>query len=193
MRPCPEHDILACPMVRVNRVKGNGPVPCSIMLVGEAPGKTEDGRGKPFIGKSGSELDFLYLGKCAQLSRDKVYASNLVKCRTNDKDRDPNMGEIEACTHLLWDELRAVRPRYIGTVGRIATSWFLPDAKMDKMHGVGYAWPEGTGVTIMPLYHPAYGLHNTPMMRHIMGDFERFGRMVRGDASVLWQEKRGLV
>ncbi len=187
MRPCKEHDDLGCPMTRINRVNGEGPIPCSIMLIGEAPGKTEDKKGKPFCGKSGSELTHLYLGKCAKIDRANVYVTNLVKCRTNDKDRDPTQIEIDACSHLMFPELVDVKPRFIGLIGRIATRWMFDDnMKMEKVHGFGYKFLE---YLVMPLYHPAYGLHSTSMMRWIMEDWERFGKMVRGDTSVMWRER----
>lgn len=192
MRVCGEHDELGCPMTRINRVNGEGPVPCSIMLIGEAPGQTEDKKGKPFCGKSGSELTHLYLGKCARIDRKNVYVTNLVKCRTNEKDRDPTQAEIAACSNLLADEVvTTVLPRFIGTIGRFATRWFLgDDIQMEKVHGFGYHYDVSLfECLVMPLYHPAFGLHNTAMIRHIMKDFERFGRLVRGDESVMWRTK----
>jgi len=190
MQPCKDHDDLGCPMTRINRVNGVGPSPCSIMLIGEAPGKTEDKKGKPFEGKSGSELTHLYLDKCAGIGRENIYITDLVKCRTNEKDRDPNVGEIEACSQLLFRELQAVMPHYVGTVGRLATQWLLEDdsIKMEKVHGFGYSFHTGDAL-VMPLYHPAFGLHNTTMIRHIMEDWTRFGKMVRGDESVMWRER----
>lgn len=195
MRPCPEHDDLGCPMTRINRVDGQGSLPCSIMLIGEAPGKTEDKKGIPFCGKSGSELTHLYLAKCAQIDRRNVYVTNLVKCRTNDKDRDPTGVEIEACNRILVQEVMDVKPRFIGTIGRLSTQrMFEGDMKMEKVHGSRYhillAIPNhNSNVKIMPLYHPAYGLHNTAMMRWIMEDWTRFGKMVRGDESVMWRAR----
>lgn len=190
MRLCKEHDDVGCPMTRINRVDGQGPVPCDIMLIGEAPGKMEDKKGKPFCGKSGSELDRLYLAQCARIDRKNVYVTNLVKCRTNDKDRDPTVAEVMACQSIL--EIRRVKPRFIGLIGRLATQYTLSmEMRMDKVHGFGYKFICGHNpcVLVMPLYHPAFGLHNTTMMRHIMEDFERFGKMVRGDASVMWRAK----
>ena len=175
-------------MTRINRVNGEGNVPCSIMLIGEAPGKNEDIKGKPFVGKSGSELTHLYLAKYANIHRENVYISNLVRCRTNDHDRDPSQAEIDACSHILADEICKVNPQFIGTIGRLSTQWMFPEFKMEKVHGFGYKWNFSLfECLVMPLYHPAYGLHNTPMMRWIMWDFERFGRMVRGDETVMWR------
>ena len=193
MRPCAEHDDLGCPMTRINRVNGQGPAPCDIMLIGEAPGKTEDKRGKPFCGQSGSEMDILYLGKCAKIARKSVYVTNLVKCRTNEKDRDPTVAEIEACSQLLTYEISIVKPRFIGVVGSVAMRFmFKTGNTMEKVHGFGHPILKDIagGLTlIMPLYHPAFGLHNTTMIRHIMGDWTRFGKMVRGDESVIWRAR----
>ena len=188
MRTCKEHDELGCPMTRINRVDGEGPTPCSIMLIGEAPGKSEDKGGRPFVGKSGSELTHLYLGKCARMDRKNIYITNLVKCRTNDKDRDPSVAEIAVCSNLLRTEINEVKPRYIGAVGRLSTRWFMgEDTKLEKVHGFSYLM---LAYRVMPLYHPAYGLHNTAMIRWIMEDWTRFGKMVRGDESVMWKERR---
>ncbi len=202
MRPCVEHDDLGCPMTRINRVDGEGPKPCPIMLIGEAPGKTEDKKGKPFCGKSGSELTHLYLGKCAQIDRSNVYVTNLVKCRTNEKDRDPTVMEIMACSALLFNEIQRVQPQFVGTIGRLATQFFRgADSRMEKVHGFGYRYKHyitipadgrsarTTCSLLMPLYHPAFGLHNTAMMRHIAEDWTRFGKLVRGDESVMWRAR----
>jgi DNA polymerase len=169
-------------MTRINRVDGDGNIPCPIMLIGEAPGKSEDKNGRPFCGKSGLELDNVYLHQYADIDRRNVFTTNLVRCRTNDRDRDPTQKEIDACSHILLIELAEVKPRFIGLIGRLSTQWMFPGVKMEKVHGFGYQDGERL---IMPLYHPAYGLHNTSMMRHIMEDFRRFGRMVRGDKGVM--------
>ena len=199
MRPCKEHDDLGCPMTRINRVDGRGPSPCRIMLIAGAPGKVEDKKGKASSGKAGSELENLYLPQCAKVDWRNVYITKVVKCRTNEKDRAPNADELSACGQLLIDELFKQAPKFVGTIGSLSTRFLLgDDARIDKMHG--FAYPcclpsngdvdrhNGFEFMVMPLYHPSYGLSNTAMMRHIMEDFERFGKMVRGDESVMWKE-----
>ena len=50
-----------------------------IFMLGEAPGGREDQEGRPFCGQAGGILDdFLRL---ADLKREEVYISNVVKCR----------------------------------------------------------------------------------------------------------------
>ena len=44
---------------RINAVPGEGPYDTKIMIIGQAPGKTEDELGRPFVGRSGRLLDEL--------------------------------------------------------------------------------------------------------------------------------------
>ena len=37
-------------------ITGTGPVPCNILFVGEAPGKTEVEKGAPFVGMAGDNF-----------------------------------------------------------------------------------------------------------------------------------------
>jgi DNA polymerase len=156
------------------------------MVIGEAPGKWEDRDGKPFVGKSGKELDN-YLSRFARISRDACYITNVVKCRPDSRDRDPKPKEIAICTEAyLVEELGEVAPRFIIAAGKFAASWlFQSPVKMEMVHGIGYRW-EGFGIaaTVIPVYHPSYGLHSTRKMRFIQEDFEMVGEIVRGAGDV---------
>lgn len=167
-------------------VWGSGLTTSQIMIIGEAPGKWEDRDGKPFVGKSGKELDN-YLLRFAHINRGACYVTNVVKCRPDAKDRDPKPGEIAICTeNYLTQELIEVHPRFIIAAGKIATQWlFQAPAKMEMVHGIGYRW-SGVGIsaTVMPVYHPSYGLHSTRKMRFIQEDFEMVGEIVRGRGDV---------
>src|SRR3972149_11403498 len=101
---------------------GRGMVPADVMLIDEAPGFREDDIGKPFAGKSGKILD-LILNR-ANLDREKVYITNVVKCRPPN-NRTPKRGEIEACRSYLDKELKVVSPKLIICLGKIALSAFL--------------------------------------------------------------------
>src|SRR4051812_46186873 len=75
---------VACPelaSVRQHVVVGDVPVTGRprFVLVGEAPGATEDETGRPFVGRSGALLDLL-LGE-AGLDRGQAAGLNIVKCR----------------------------------------------------------------------------------------------------------------
>lgn len=61
------------------KVNGSGPKGSRIIIVGEAPGETEEIRGKPFIGEAGKELDRML--KEVGIHRDDCYVTNVCKYR----------------------------------------------------------------------------------------------------------------
>ena len=72
---------------RTQVVVGTGPVPCDVMVIGEAPGQQEDEQGKPFVGRAGLLLTKIF--ESVGLERDKdIYITNTVKCRPP-KNRTP--------------------------------------------------------------------------------------------------------
>ena len=64
------------------KVQGYGPSNAKIAIVGEAPGREEVAKGKPFIGPSGRLLDKLL--ERAKIERRKCYVTNVVKERVID-------------------------------------------------------------------------------------------------------------
>ena len=42
---------------RINAVVGSGDIDADILFVGEAPGRNEDIKGEPFVGRAGKILD----------------------------------------------------------------------------------------------------------------------------------------
>lgn len=81
-----------------NRVNGEGDLDSRVIFVGEAPGRREDETGRPFVGSAGKLLDGLLLG--AGLSREKIFISNVVRCRPPG-NRRPKRNEVEACSDHL--------------------------------------------------------------------------------------------
>ena len=61
------------------RVRGVGPIPSRIMLVGEAPGEQEERSGEPFVGASGQELNRML--QEAGIMRSECYVTNVCKVR----------------------------------------------------------------------------------------------------------------
>jgi DNA polymerase len=120
-------------------------------LVGEAPGRTEQEKGFPFIGRSGRLLDYL-LQQIVDIQKD-IYITNLVKDRPIDyvtgKDRKPFYDEIIVCAPYLMKELKILKPALVVTLGRTSGDWFsnYGDYEINKYY------PERKW---LPLYHPSY-------------------------------------
>ena len=64
---------------RTNLVFGVGNPNADLMFVGEAPGRDEDVKGEPFVGRAGQLLTKII--EAIDLSRDDVYIANVIKCR----------------------------------------------------------------------------------------------------------------
>lgn len=153
---------------------GVGPVPAALMLVGEAPGYDEDQLGEPFVGRAGYEMDWLLASM--GIPRERVYITNVVKCRPP-SNRDPNKAEIDACSPYLDDEVAAVKPQVIGAVGRAASRYFLGDVDMEQVHGIPH---QAKGRIVVPVYHPAAGLHDPSNMALVQSDFRVLIDVLRG-------------
>lgn len=150
-----------CPLALESKqgVFGKGPLHARVMFVGEAPGEEEDEANEPFVGRSGKVLAKLLKG--IGLDRSEVYITNLVKCYSPD-NRDPSKEEVACCREYLDGEIALVQPKVICTLGRWALQTLLrdPEASVTKMNGTVVDFH---GIDLVPLLHPAAGLHNPKM------------------------------
>lgn len=142
---------------RQNLVFGEGNARAQVMVIGEAPGATEDATGRPFVGRAGKLLDSL-LFDCLGLSRKQVYICNVIKCRPPD-NRLPMCDEVIACEGFLSKQMYIIKPKLIITLGRTASEAVIGKAyergKMRKLRITSDLY-----VDALPTYHPAYLLRD---------------------------------
>ena len=150
-----------------NLVPGEGDPDAEVVLVGEAPGATEDKHGRPFIGGAGRMLDRLL--DDAGLVRDDVFITNVVKARPP-KNRDPRVAEVEHYLPWLIAQLEVIEPRLVVPLGRQALSHFAPAAKISQAHG---AVLETEQWRLFPMFHPAAALHNQDLRPVLHEDARR--------------------
>jgi uracil-DNA glycosylase family 4 len=91
------------------------------MIIGEAPGETEDKLGRPFVGKAGKRLNEALIA--AGLKRDEVYITNIYKFRPPN-NRKPTLEEIVEHWPYLSIELDEVKPRFVLLLGNTALETF---------------------------------------------------------------------
>jgi len=133
---------------RRNVVGGVGSGTSGIMIVGLAPGYSEDLAGAPFVGPAGKLLDRLL--EMIQLSREDVYITNRVKCLP--VDNKPTPEQVGACEHWLRSEIQQVRPSVGILLGQVAASYAFPGMSMHECNGL---WTSKEGITWTTTYHPA--------------------------------------
>lgn len=146
---------------RTHAVPGAGSVSARIMFVGEAPGFHEDQQGVPFVGAAGNLLETL-LGSI-NLSRDKVFITNVVKCRPPD-NRDPQPDEIDACRSYLEQQIALIKPQIIVTLGRFSMQLAYSGVSISKVHGQAKRVGD---ILYYPMFHPAAALHQ-PSYRSLL-------------------------
>lgn len=127
-----------------------------VLFIGEAPGDREDEQGEPFVGPAGQLLDRM-LG-ALHWSRDNVYIMNVIKCRPPG-NRDPQPGEVQACSRWFDAQWDILQPKVVCLLGRVAAQKVLGiDASLSSLRG---RWHAYRGVPVRVTYHPAY-LLRTP-------------------------------
>lgn len=140
-------------------VYGEGPAGSSIAFIGEAPGAQEDMAGRPFVGRAGKLLDQI-LSRHG-VDRDHVFISNIVRCHPPG-NRRPKSDEIAACKSLLINELSAVKPRIVMTLGGVAFSALTGFSRPLKEVAGGrfHIELDDVHITVIPNYHPAAAIRN---------------------------------
>jgi DNA polymerase len=155
-----------------NLVPGEGPDDAEVMVVGEAPGRSEDEQGRPFVGRAGQLLDEVLAE--AGLARGDVFITNVVKARPPG-NRDPTRAEVAHWMPVLEQQLALVAPRLVVPLGRHALAHFAPGAKIGDVHG--RAVSEG-GRELFPLYHPAAALRSTKLREALFADARALGALL---------------
>lgn len=129
------------------------------MVVGEAPGASEDAQGIPFIGSAGEMLNRAL--EANEFSREDLVVTNAVKCRPPD-NRDPEPEEFEACSEYLYREILDIEPVAVLTLGNSGLYAMTEEKGITAKHGI---WQRvdidgEMEVLLMPTFHPAYVLYD---------------------------------
>lgn len=138
-------------------IPGKGPLDAKIMIIGENPGRVEDARGFPFVGRSGKLLDKV-LAECG-VDRSEVYVTNAVKCFTNKEDPKPTAREIKFCRKFIEKEIKKVKPNVLGILGASSLKSIINRTGIGKLKN-NILFSDEFNIKVVPTYHPAYVLRN---------------------------------
>lgn len=167
-----EKNTCALKKTATQAVFGNGNQNSSIVFIGEAPGKDEDIRGIPFVGRAGQFLNEML--ELIHIKREDIYITNIVKYRPPN-NRDPEPEEKEACAPWLYEELNMIQPKLIIFLGRHAMNDFFPLLKISEAHGklLHKKFKHIKTEYFLPLYHPAAALYNGALCEELIKDFKK--------------------
>jgi DNA polymerase len=153
---------------RTQVVFGTGNPSADLMFVGEAPGRDEDIKGEPFVGRAGQLLTDII--KAMKLIRDDVYIANVIKCRPPE-NRNPEPDELDACRPYIRKQIELIKPKVIVVLGRFALQSLTEKAY--SISSVRGTWLAHDGIKVMPTYHPAYLLRNPGAKKEVWQDMKK--------------------
>jgi len=174
-----------CPLHRgrLNAVPGEGSPKTSIMFIGEAPGRMEDIKGRPFVGRAGKLLTALL--NSIGIKREEVFITNVVKCRPPD-NRDPSEYEIGRCLPYLRRQIQVIKPKLIVALGRHSARTILAEAGR-SFRGINRDRGSiksinlyGVDTNLLITYHPAAALYNPSLRNYLEADFKKIRRFIEG-------------
>ncbi len=157
---------------RQNAVPGEGNYNAKILFVGEAPGRKEDEEGRPFVGAAGKLLEYALSN--ANIKRECVYITNIVKCRPPN-NRVPLNDEIEQCIEYLEKQIKIIDPLIICILGRTAYHALLKGGSIMANRGkvINY-----NGRNYFITLHPASAIYNPSLKALLINDIIRLADLL---------------
>lgn len=172
----------ACPLHKQATnvcVMGDGNYALPIFVVGEAPGKQEDFRGKPFVGMAGRKIKAALAA--AGIPPAKVYFTNVAKCFPK-KDRTPKAKYADACsTRYLQKEIRELKPLYVLALGGTALKALTEETSIHEARGKIHPCRFSSRPLVFATYHPAYILRRADLSGQWERDLEDFKLLIELD------------
>ena len=158
-----------------NLVFADGNKNSQVMIIGEAPGKTEDKLKKPFVGRAGKLLDELL--NRIHLDRTKVYITNVVNYRP-DKNRKPTPEEINEFKKLLFKHIEIIKPKSLLLLGVTAVKAVLNyKGQLNEIRG---KWKNikiiDSYLEVLSTLHPAFLLRQPAQKKSTLEDLLEFKR-----------------
>lgn len=143
-------------------VVGRGSIPADILFIGEAPGKSEELFGVPFIGQSGKFFDVMLFDVKHLINREdkkdikfSFYITNSCLCRpvnlTDRENREPTSLEILSCMNHIINISKIIQPKLVIFLGKIAEKYYKREFRESIMINHPSYLIKGGG-----RYHPNY-------------------------------------
>lgn len=154
-----------------NLVFSDGRAGARVMIVGEAPGREEDLRGRPFVGEAGQLLDRMFaaigMGRDHPDAGQALYITNILPWRPP-QNRDPSAEERAMMHPFVLRHIQLAAPDILVLMGRISASTLL--GSNDGITKIRGQWREVAGRPALPMLHPAYLLRNPAAKREAWAD-----------------------
>jgi uracil-DNA glycosylase family 4 len=159
-----------CPLYNTNAqckdMKPSGSEHPDVLILGQAPGETEDYKRQPFVGKSGVFLR----SKLTYEQVQRIRFSNIVRTYPPG-DREPTWEETECCRPSVENDILAAKPKAVFALGGLPLNWFLNQQIPPSINTWrGHRFPAQIGdhkFWVFPMLHPAYLLRGAMHLEHV--------------------------
>ena len=167
-----------CESVSGPALPGQGSTAPRLFVVGDYLNGTNADRGMIW----GAEEDELFWKMMAAIGLDQesVYVTNCIKCG-QDKASRPDATLGQHCFPFLEQELAAIQPELICSMGEIATALLLSSrVPLVRLRGRfhQYRYPQGSVARVMPTFHPRFLLQHPEMKRATWMDLQAVQRQL---------------
>jgi len=151
-------------------VIGSGSINATIMIIGEAPGKTEDQTGLPFTGRSGRLLEEIF--SICKIDKEKdIFLTNIIKCRPP-QNRIPSKDKIDACLPWLDCQIDIIKPSLIILLGTTAARTIIN--KSIKLKDIREKLFYYKNIPVYATYHPSAALRNKKVKNILIKDLNNY-------------------
>lgn len=153
---------------RNHLVFGEGNANARLMFIGDAPGYDEDMQGRSFVGAPGQLLAKMI--EAMGLAGDQVYITTIVKCRPT-QNPNPLPEEINTCFPYVKQQIKAINPEVICTLGAVATQALL--GKHEGVSELRGRFHDYGPHKVLPTFHPAFLLRKPENKREAWEDLKK--------------------
>ena len=171
-------EVIGCPLCklsrsRINAVPGEGQTSAKLMFIGEAPGKNEDEKGRPFVGAAGRILSEAM--EKAGIKKSQVFITNVVKCRPPN-NRIPQDDERNACRPYLERQISLIEPKIICILGNTAYFSMLGGKSIAANRGKII---KKNGQRYFLTIHPAAAIYNRSLRTVLENDLFTLAKEIK--------------
>jgi DNA polymerase len=171
-------EVIGCPLCklsrsRINAVPGEGQTSAKLIFIGEAPGKNEDEKGRPFVGAAGRILNEAM--QKAGIKRSQVFITNVVKCRPP-SNRIPQDDERNACRPYLERQISLIEPKIICILGNTAYFSMLGGKSIAANRGKII---KKNGQRYFLTIHPAAAIYNRSLRTVLENDLFTLAKEIK--------------
>lgn len=154
-------------------VLGSGSVPAKVVFVTEIPGPDEMRESRPITGLSEKMLHQVL--KSLGIDKKHIYVTSVVKYSAlPGKILSPK--EIKSHIPFLKEEIKAINPQVVVTLGMAALNGIGLRQPLDNVHGRTFNFGS---YELIPTFHPSHALNDPEVKAHMTSDLSKLKELLK--------------